>query len=507
MTQRQRVPRFASAATPSAAMPCGKRDRRPGARSQTEAVRTALGCMALAAMVSCGSSKAPSTAFSPAAPDGGLEDTSSAAVSTGLDVDSRARNQEYVNDVLRLVSEMRELPATRNVVAQTIDRQTALAQIIDQVQRDLPPWMIEGEAMWLEAFGLIPRGYDYAGESIRLLTSQLAGYYDPVKDRMYILGDMDTEEARITLVHELVHALQEQHFGLGKLLELRAPGNTSGKAPVNAVDANSTDGRAAIHSLAEGDATSLMLDFSLRDRGGSSIQVGESILRRGLVASLEQSGEFSEYPRILGDSLAASYVDGLLLVHRARLRGGWTMVNELWKRPPQTTEQLLHWDKLQARELPRQVPVASKPASGQGWELVYSDVLGEQGTRLVASEWVSETVAAEMAAGWGGDRVSVFRHTSGAFASAWRIDFDLVDGPDREREARQWMEHLATVWQAGKGGALCHRASDSVLVAAVRHGFSVAVTSGVVVPGRYSAAEASTCPVVAAWAASVARGR
>src|SRR5262245_13048889 len=45
----------------------------------------------------------------------------------------------------------------------------------------------------------------------------LQGYYSPKEKRLYLFNDLSGAYERGVLIHEMVHALQDQHFGLQKL--------------------------------------------------------------------------------------------------------------------------------------------------------------------------------------------------------------------------------------------------------------------------------------------------
>src|SRR5262249_7367450 len=45
----------------------------------------------------------------------------------------------------------------------------------------------------------------------------IQGYYDPREKRLYLYDDISGAYERGVLIHEMVHALQDQHFGLEKL--------------------------------------------------------------------------------------------------------------------------------------------------------------------------------------------------------------------------------------------------------------------------------------------------
>jgi hypothetical protein len=229
-----------------------------------------------------------------------------------------------------------------------------------------------------------------------------------------------------------VHALQDQHYDLATVMRYRA---------------GDSDRVTAQHALAEGDATSAMFDIAL----GDAAVMTPAKLRFMMVSGVALSGEGGTTPRVLQSALIAPYVDGFSFVQALRKRGGWSAVDDAWRRLPTTTEQLLHLDKYDAGE--KALPVTEPPLpAGGGWTRHDADVLGEQGLRLVLEQWASQKDAAEGAAGWGGDRYVVAQRTTpqGAeHAVAWRLRFDS------ESEARE----AATVLRKGLSKACSERAT------------------------------------------------
>src|SRR6185436_3813647 len=102
------------------------------------------------------------------------------------------------------------------------------------------------------------------------------------------------------------------------------------------------------------------------------------------------TGIGSVAPPIIVRSVMAPYSDGIELVHWARRRGGWAAVDELWRNPPTTSEQMLHPEKLLAREPAEPIGVPVAPPAGPS-AVLYHDVMGEQSVRLMFEEWLPRT--------------------------------------------------------------------------------------------------------------------
>ena len=159
-----------------------------------------------------------------------------------------AASTELLEDVSRLRSLKIRYPVKSGVKSRAeIER-----VVITNFDEAATPEEVETQRKRLVAFGLIPKDFRYREFMISLLTEQVAGFYQ-AKTREFFLADWnDLELAKPVVVHELTHALQDQHFDLSRFEKWpRGDG----------------DRELAIQALIEGDATALMFNYILRPQG------------------------------------------------------------------------------------------------------------------------------------------------------------------------------------------------------------------------------------------------
>lgn len=325
--------------------------------------------------------------------------------------------QQKLESALGYVAQIRGLPAKSPVKGRLIARDAIERYLREQIDEETPPDVIQATEALLYGFGSVDRSFDYRATVIGLMTSQLLGFYDPKQKAFFVSGELSGDEADVTLWHELVHALQDQHYDLAKLTDWQP---------------DLGDARAAVHSLAEGDATSTMLDAMLKPRGSTALDVPEGLMRAESVLGMAALSA----PPVLVRSLLAPYVDGLTFANALRRRGGFASVDEAWRAPPASTEQLLHIEKYLAHEPPLVVPLPPPPPHAPELADRFHDVIGEQTLRILFEEWLPARTAATAASDWGGDRLAVFSDEARQrWALGWHLRFDSVAAAERAAEA------------------------------------------------------------------------
>lgn len=333
--------------------------------------------------------------------------TTPGPVLTSADVEETKR----IRRTLKKVTAARGLEATKDVPGKVLGRDELIARVKAHVAKEIPPSALVDEGLVYQLLGVLPAPFDYAGEMFHLLEAQLAGYYEPGDGTMYMAADLEEDMAFATLAHELVHALQDQHWDL-KAKSKYTPGRA--------------DAQLAQSCLAEGDATSSMLDVMLADAGKTALDVPEGMLNSQMLLGMDTTTGASS-PHFMRTSLIAPYVEGLRFVHARRKQGGWPSVNASWDRVPTTTEQILHPEKWDLNEGALDVAPPTYAALGAGWTTTENDSFGELALRLVLDEWMEPAAAIRAASHWGGDRAVLVRSGDDA-ALVWHLRYDEAKG-------------------------------------------------------------------------------
>jgi hypothetical protein len=398
--------------------------------------------------------------------------------------ESDQATENVVAQALIEASKIRELTAKSPVRGVALTRAEMAAHVKATIEREVPAEAVADEGEVLVALGVAPPGFDYMRATISMMSSELAGYYEPTEKTMYLASDLGQAERSATLAHELVHALQDQHYDLGKLLDYQK---------------DASDFQSAVHALAEGDATSAMLDQMLAPKGAKATDLPDEVIGVQVRAAAQFMARAQDIPDILRRSMIAPYVDGVLFVHWLRRRGGWAEVDHAWTNLPASTEQLLHADKYLAREAPLTV-ATPVPPDGTWPPSKYTDVMGEQSIRLLLEEWLPRLPAVEAASDWGGDKIVVFRSGT-RVAMGWHLRYDSAAAAKRVAAALS----RGAAAQPGKQNGPLHcveRPAVGPLLVAHRDR-DVAVVAGPYERDDGVGKSAGTCRQASAWAEKV----
>jgi hypothetical protein len=294
---------------------------------------------------------------------------------------------------------------------------------------------IQAAARASELLGLLPPRTDLRAVEGGLYDQQVLGYYDPRRKRLAIVAGStasDDVTSEITLAHELDHADDDQHFGLDR------------KPPVGADDAS-----LAFSALVEGTATSVMTDYARR-----FISAGDTL--KSALASLSASSSTDSIPPYLLNSLLFTYLSGQKFVDRLRsVGGGWKLVNYAFsKRPPASSEQVIHPEKYLVNERPVRVRL---PAVGDsGLRRTAAGTFGEFDTDQLLRLGVDAGEAGDAAAGWGGGRYEMWGQDVLVVGWAWDTPGDAAQAGAALRKyvGQQRPGDAAAVREAGLRTAL-----------------------------------------------------
>lgn len=270
-------------------------------------------------------------------------------------------------------------------------REHLVAYLRAKLDEELPPWEAEALEASYSLLGLVPPETDLRALLLSVYTEQVAGFYDPDSTALFVLDDQPAENLATLMVHELVHAVQDQ------------------AAPLDSLTApeRGNDRQAAAQAVIEGHATLVMLEHFAERMGERPVDLSSVEDFAGQVRPLLE-GMRTQYPALAGaplvvqEALLFPYLEGAVFVQRL-----WQAVEG---RPapfgrwlPQSTEQILEPERFlrEARDEPTDVALHVEG----GEPPVYENLLGAMETGVLLEEMGASREAAR---GWDGDRYALF---------------------------------------------------------------------------------------------------
>lgn len=345
-----------------------------------------------------------------------------------------AEEQEAMDRLFAVAEQVRNLRFIRPVPILIQDADAITERLTAEMEEE----DLEKARIVYAALGLLPEDTDVRELLERVLGEQVVGYYDTDNHRLAVREDMaralrresrstgsaaGLAEGTMTLVHEMVHALQDQHMNLHAMREIERDSDPGG----------------AFMAVVEGDATLAMLGYGIEAAGGRLDQITRNPgVMRSLISQTPSfgGGELGSSPAILRYTLVSPYLDGVMFAATLHGRGGWRAVDRAFAQLPQTTEQVLHPERYYAGELSDPVAIPPlPPIEAAGWTMLEEDSLGELEMAVYFGQGMADEIDRPAAEGWGGDRLRVYRAPSGGTGAGMVVWFTSWDDEAQAREA------------------------------------------------------------------------
>jgi hypothetical protein len=329
-----------------------------------------------------------------------------------------------IDAVVAQMPAIRQLEPLRDVPYFMISREQFQTDLADMFDQEYDPALFDAQGRLLKRLGLLPADADLRQLVLDLNGGAVAAFYRPDTGAFYVIqrsqpfGVLD----RVYVAHEYTHALQDQHFDL---------------EGTRITDPAEGDATLAQLAVIEGDATDAMIIWA---RENLTFEELIEMLSSSLNGTDQQT--LDNMPLILSRQLTFPYDDGLNFVMGIQGLQGWGPINDALQHPPASTEQILHPEKYASHEAP--IAVALNDPSkdlGIGWKQAWVDTFGELNMQIFAAgdDRPAPTVPglpagqwphAEVAAGWGGDRIYMWEGPDDAWGIGWMTAWDTPADAD-----------------------------------------------------------------------------
>jgi hypothetical protein len=329
-----------------------------------------------------------------------------------------------VDDIPKLestASKLRELKFKNKVKVGIKNKKELKQKMLESYEKDKGDKEYIKIQKSLVKFGLIPNNTDLSKLMLDIYTEQIGGFYDPEEKELFVIKPDEDEKLppeaeimeriygpsayyKMTTVHELTHALQDQNFDLTTL-------------PMNSMD--NDDVATAVQSLVEGEATYVMYDY-LMHLQGMDLSLIPMPDNNGKEFSIEDDNSIlNQSPAYIRESLMFPYDKGLRFVHNIKSEKGWGFMDKMYKELlPESTEQIIHPEKYlsEPKDYPItiELPDLSKLFPQEQYEKLLQNVSGELTIDILIKEYLHTIKNEEIGAGWGGDKYIIFERKAPA---------------------------------------------------------------------------------------------
>jgi hypothetical protein len=359
---------------------------------------------------------------------------------------TKAAPPAEIDEIAGELSRISGLKQLHKIDSARISREQVKAYIAARVKEEVKPAELRAEELALKKFGFVPQDFDLKQTTIDLLSEQAAAFYDYRKKKLFIIDSTPDAMQEPALAHELAHALADQHFHLDKFI---------GKAR------DDDDSSLARMAVMEGQATWLMSEYMAR-KTGHSIEDSPMMLdmmAKATEAASTQYPVFAKAPLYLREMMLFPYSQGLLFQQAVVKKMGKAGFAEVFRRPPETTAQVLHPERYFAGERPR------RPELGplaRGWKLVDEAEFGELDASILLRQYAGPDEAAKIAPEWNGGSYRLAEE-AGRVALEWATEWRSPEAARAYFEA--YRKALAGKWKnlrvdSESGAELAGRGDD-----------------------------------------------
>jgi hypothetical protein len=344
-------------------------------------------------------------------------------VDGGSDVPAEGPTPPTIAQVMDELEQIRGFGFSNPVVAEPVTQQDIADGYAEYLDTAFPEEFYDRRSLAWQTIGVVPEGTSIREEMLEYGSTQVIGYYDTLTGELKFIGQEEPSPLeRITLAHELTHAIDDQRFGLEK---------------VDALGASCRDEELeASIALIEGNATFFML------RWARSFLTLDEQLQVGVEAG-EQEPPPSDIPPFISRMQEWPYLDGMAFVVALESEGGVDAIDAAFLDPPVSTEQVIHPERY-----PDDVPVPVDVPDvadrlGQGWEDLDVQLVGEAWLDVALGLRLDEAEATAASTGWDG---GIYR----AWSDGRDVAVVLATAWDTEQDAQEFADAM-TRW-AAEGG-------------------------------------------------------
>jgi hypothetical protein len=318
---------------------------------------------------------------------------------------------DKVADDVPLIEHALGVPFKRAPTLEIRSREQVREFLLEKLREpDVQKQIVNQQAAY-KLLGMLPDTFHLADFFVRVLTEQIIGYYDAKTKVLYVVKDAPDDIVGITIMHELVHALQDQYMNLDSLEHI----------------SGDDDRAAAVQAVIEGQATYEQVYIMTGGSGNVAAQLpgGWESMRSTIMEAQKTQPVFSSAPMVIQETLLFPYINGSDFIRRYKARHKAQLPIDSF---PVSTEQVMHDSAYFAKQQDVPSLVTLPPIANVADE----NDLGEFGSRLFIFQHTrNQDESIRASNGWDGDRYALVKTAGGGYGLAWVTVWDTpADGAE-----------------------------------------------------------------------------
>jgi hypothetical protein len=310
----------------------------------------ALNAASLAQSTASASSQTPFGGTAPASPPRGNQ---AAGTATHITPEQAKQLFALVDQLIKFSSDETGLPIKGEVKRKLISRPAFENYLKEKFDEDEEAKRMERSEIVLKKFGFLDRDFNLKPLLLSLLKEQIAAFYDPKTKTVNLLDWVSVDEQRSILVHELTHALQDQHVDLEKWSDA-TPHDVSTDAKEDTDHLQRDELDTAREAVTEGQANAVMMDNILKPMGHSLIKDPDvvDVIKRDM-ANAGDSPVLARAPLLLSEALMFPYREGLSFEQEVWMdKGQAAAFTGALDRPPTSSWEIMNPREYEQKHIP-----------------------------------------------------------------------------------------------------------------------------------------------------------
>ncbi|MFQ5947751.1 MAG: hypothetical protein ACE5KX_02680 [Acidimicrobiia bacterium] len=291
--------------------------------------------------------------------------------------------RDELDELVSVAEEVRGLRFVEPPTITGVSDEELARRVREDLEEELDPEELQIDEALYELLGMVSPEFDLRQTYLDLYEEQVAGFYDGDTGELVVPASQEiTPLGRSIIIHELVHALTDQHFSFDATFD-------------ELVDGDRFDEARALQALVEGDATYFQIVYmQQRLSDAERVQLFSELLE-------VETDVVDSVPLFLREDFGFPYDSGFRFVEQLLSGGGIASVDRAYQSVPTTSEHILHPRRFSGLEAAREVGLPATPLPG--YEVYEESVYGEWGLQLILMEGLDQGEAVQASDGWGGD--------------------------------------------------------------------------------------------------------